>query len=106
MTGYSGVIWVDQVMHQQQEQRRDRAAWQARARTAELRQEEREVLRAWWQADERDRPEVVQRHREVFARIHQNRKKAHRLEAQERAIQDAAMRARGYAIRPGRVFPR
>lgn len=68
--------------------------------------EEQAVLRTWWQATERDRPELVQRHREVFRRIRKNRIEAHRIERAERTILDAAMRAKGYLIRPGRVFPR
>ena len=72
----------------------------------EARQEEQHLLRAWWQATEKERPELVQRHREVFERIRRNRIEAYRIERHEREILDAAMRAKGYLVRPGRVFPR
>lgn len=77
----------------------------ARARRQTERFEEREVLRAWWQASEKDRPEVVSRNREVFDRIHRNRREAARIAAEERQFQDEHMRRAGYRVRPG-GFPR
>ena len=89
-----------------QRQQRTRQRWQEAMTRQEARQEEQHLLRAWWQATEKDRPELVQRHREVFTRIRHNRIEAHRIERREREILDAAMRAKGYLVRRGRVFPR
>ncbi|MGI8486670.1 MAG: hypothetical protein ACR2OU_20730, partial [Thermomicrobiales bacterium] len=97
---------MDQLVQQVQRQQRTRQRWQEAMTRQVARQEEQHLLRAWWQATEKDRPELVQRHREVFARIRRNRIEAHRIERQEREILDAAMRAKGYLVRPGRVFPR
>lgn len=79
--------------------------WLARSRRQTEAYEEREVLRQWWQASENDRPAVVSRHREVFDRLHQKRREAARIAAEERRFQDARMRRAEYRVRPGR-FPR
>lgn len=71
-----------------------------------MQREEQAVLRQWWRATEKDRPEIVSRNREIFTRMRANKRRAHRIEQQEHAILDTAMRREGYAIRPGRVFPR
>jgi hypothetical protein len=97
----SGTIVVEQIVA---------AAWAAqhqeylaRARRQTEAYEEREVLRAWWQASDKDRPEVVSRHREVFARIHRKRREAVRIEAEDRRFQDRRMRRAGYRVCPGRL---
>ena len=51
-------------------------------------------------------PEIARRHKEVFARIQENRKRAHRIAADERAISDAVMRRQGYVIRTNGMLPR
>ncbi len=101
-----GEIKVAEVVRDAQRLQQCRREWQARMRRNDLRREEAAVLRLWWRTDEKDRPEVVQRHREVFTRIKANRQRANRIEQEERAIQDAAMRKAGYIVRPGRVWPR
>lgn len=106
MPQLSGTIWVDEVMREGQRRQGELAAWTERNARNELRREEQEVLRAWWRANENDRPEIVRQHQAVFARIKENRRGAWRIEQAERTISDARMRALGYAIRPGRDFPR
>ena len=101
-----GEINVEQVVTEAAEMRQRLAVWQARMQRDERRREEQAVLRQWWQATEKDRPEIAHKHKEVFTRIRANKRRAHRIEQQERAILDIAMRREGYAIRPGRVFPR
>ncbi len=102
----SGTIWVDAVMREADRRRGELAAWVERNARTELRREEQEVLRLWWRADEKDRLEIVRKHQAVFTRIKDNRTRAWCIEQAERALSDARMRALGYAIRPGRVFPR
>ncbi len=106
MNIHHGEIPVDQVVQQAQREQAAQQRWRARMARNVAWQEEQTVLRAWWQANEQDRPELVRHHREVFTRIRQNRMRAHQIERAERATLDAAMRAKGYLIRPGRVFPR
>jgi hypothetical protein len=106
MPQLSGTIWVDEVMREGQRRQGELAAWAERNARHELRREEQAVLREWWRANEKDRPEIVRKHQAVFARIKENRRRAWRIEQAERAISDARMRALGYLIRPGRVFPR
>src|SRR4051794_28646252 len=72
----SGTIWVDQELRAARERADEREAWRARQARLALRREETEILRQWRQATEEDRPEIVRRHREVFARIHENKKRA------------------------------
>lgn len=101
-------VWamVEDLRQHQREEERERAYWRewlARMQRAELRREEHDVLRAWWQAAEQDRPEVVRRYREVFDRIDQNRQRRYRIECEERRLVDAAMRRAGYVIRPART---
>jgi hypothetical protein len=101
-----GEICVAAVMIEAAERRQRLEHWQARMQRVDLRREEQAVLHQWWQATEKDRPEIASRNREVFTRIRANKQRAHRIEQSERAILDTAMRREGYAIRPGRVFPR
>lgn len=101
-----GEINVEEVMNETEDTRQRLARWQDRMQREDSRREEQAVLRQWWQATEKDRPEIVSRNREVFTRIRENKRRAYRIEQQERAILDTAMRREGYAIRPGRVFPR
>jgi hypothetical protein len=102
----TGTIWVDEVMREQHRRREELAAWAERAARKELRREEDEVLKEWWAAAEADRPQVVARHREVFQRIHANRRRALRIAREERALCDARMRRLGYLVREGTDWPR
>ena len=106
MKRIEGTIWVDQVIRETGEAKEARRAWLARQEKNNLRREERETLSEWWRADEKDRPEVVRRYQDVFARVKENRQRAWQIEQSERAINDERMKALGYVVRPGRVVPR
>jgi hypothetical protein len=106
MRQLSGTIWVEEVMREAGRRQGELAVWTERNARNELRREEQEVLRQWWRVTEKDRPEIVRKHQEVFARLKENRRRAWRIEQDERAICDARMQALGYAICPGRAFPR
>lgn len=106
MLPLSGTIWVEEVMREAWRRERVLADWRARQVRNELRREEREVLRMWRQATEKERPEIVRRHQAVFDRLKENRRRAGRIEREERAFSDARMRALGYLVRPDGVVPR
>src|SRR5262245_53142243 len=99
-----GTIDVQQVIRETQDERQRQQRLRERMERQRLRDEEERVLQEYHAAD--DKHEIVEKYPAIFARIKENRKRAQRIEQEERAILDRAMRRQGYAIRPGRDWPR